>query len=210
MALSKIQPASIDLTANYAFTGTNSITSASSGTYEEKKLATVTASSSGTLSFTSSINNTYNIYKFRFINMHPATNNVYFSFQCSTDSGSNYNTAVTSTWSAAFHNENDGSAGLEYGTDNDQAQGTSFQYLSQTTGNENDESCAGELFLFDPSSTTFVKHFTARLDNYISNDVQMDALIAGYFNTTSAIDAIQFKMSSGNIDSGTIEMYGIN
>ena len=207
MALSKIQPASMDLTANYAFTGTNSIAGLE---YAEKKLATVTASSSATLDFTSSIDSTYNIYKFRFINMHPATNNVYFQFQCSTDSGSNYNTTVTSTWNAAFHNENDGSAGAEYGTGNDQAQGTSFQYLSQTTGNENDESCAGELFLFDPSSTTFVKHFMARLDNYISNDVQMDSFIAGYFNTTSAIDAIQFKMSSGNIDSGTIEMYGIN
>ena len=207
MALSKIQPASMDLTANYAFTGTNSVSTIE---YAEKKLATQTASSSGTLSFTSSIDSTYNIYKFRFINMHPATNNVYFQFQCSTDSGSNYNTTVTSTWAAAFHNENDASTGLEYGTGNDQAQGTSFQYLAQTTGNENDESCSGELFLFNPSSTTFVKHFIARLDNYISNDVQMDSFIAGYFNTTSAIDAIQFKMSSGNIDSGTIEMYGIN
>ena len=141
--------------------------------------------------------------------MHPATNNVYFSFQCSTDSGSNYNTAVTSTWIAAFHNENDASTGLEYGTGNDQAQGTSFQYLAQTTGNENDESCAGELYLFNPSNTTFVKHFMARFDNYISNDVQMDSFIAGYFNTTSAIDAIQFKMSSGNIDSGRIALYGI-
>ena len=207
MALSKIQPASMDLTANYAFTGTNSVAGLE---YAEKKLSTLTASSSSTLSFTSSIDSTYNIYKFRFINMHPATNNVYFQFQCSTDSGSNYNTTVTSTWIAAFHNENDASTGLEYGTGNDQAQGTSFQYLSQTTGNENDESCSGELFLFDPSSTTFVKHFIARLDNYISNDVQMDSFIAGYFNTTSAIYAIQFKMSSGNIDSGTIEMYGIN
>ena len=207
MALSKIQPASMDLTANYAFTGTNSVAGID---YPEKKLATQTASSSGTLSFTSGIDSTYNIYKFRFINMHPATNNVYFSFQCSTDSGSNYNTSIQSTWINAFHNENDASTGLEYQTGNDQANGTSFQYLSQTTGNENDESCAGELFLFDPSSTTFVKHFMARLDNYISNDVQMDSFIAGYFNTTSAIDAIQFKMSSGNIDSGTIEMYGIN
>ena len=207
MALSKIQPASMDLTANYAFTGTNSVAGLE---YAEKKLATQTASSSGTLSFTSGIDSTYNIYKFRFINMHPATNNVYFSFQCSTDSGSNYNTSIQSTWINAFHNENDASTGLEYQTGNDQANGTSFQYLSQTTGNENDESCAGELFLFDPSSTTFVKHFMARLDNYISNDVQMDSFIAGYFNTTSAIDAIQFKMSSGNIDSGTIEMYGIN
>ena len=212
MALSKLAANSFDLTDNYALTGT--VTGATS-TQKLFLIKNIDASSSGTVSFVDGassvvLDNTYKTYLFRFINMHPATNNVYFQFQCSTDSGSNYNTTVTSTWNAAFHNENDGSAGAEYGTGNDQAQGTSFQYLSQTTGNENDESCAGELFLFDPSSTTFVKHFMARLDNYISNDVQMDSFIAGYFNTTSAIDAIQFKMSSGNIDSGTIEMYGIN
>ena len=172
-------------------------------------LQTLTASNSANLSFTSDINNTYKSYLFKFINMHPITNNVYFSFQCSIDSGSNYNVVLTSTWAAAYHNENDGGAALEYGADNDQEQGTAFQYLSQTTGNENDESCAGELELFDPSSTTFVKHFMARTNNYISNDVQMDAHIAGYFNNTSAIDAIQFKFSGGNIDSGTIKMYGV-
>jgi len=211
MALSKLAANSFDLTDNYALTGTVT------GVVSTQKLfliKNIDASSSGTVDFVNGassvvLDGTYKTYLFRFINMHPATNNVYFSFQCSTDSGSNYNTAVTSTWGAAFHNENDGSTGLEYGTDNDQAQGTSFQYLAQTTGNENDESCAGELFLFDPSSTTFAKHFIARLDNYISNDVQMDSFIAGYFNTTSAIDAIQFKMSSGNIDSGRIALYGI-
>ena len=206
MALSKVQAESIDLTATYAFSGTVSEVGAVRNLV---LLQTLTASSSATLSFTSGIDDTYQSYVFKFINMHPATNNVYFSFQCSIDSGSNYNVAVTSTWFAAYHNENDGGAAIEYGADNDQAQGTAFQYLSQTTGNENDESCAGELELFDPSSTTFVKHFNARTDNYISNDVQMDAHIAGYFNNTSAIDAIQFKFSSGNIDSGTIKMYGV-
>ena len=206
MALSKVQAESIDLTATYAFSGTVSEVGAVRNLV---LLQTLTASSSATLSFTSGIDNTYQSYVFKFINIHPATNNVYFSFQCSIDSGSNYNVAVTSTWFAAYHNENDGGAAIEYGVDNDQAQGTAFQYLSQTTGNENDESCAGELELFDPSSTTFVKHFNARTDNYISNDVQMDAHIAGYFNNTSAIDAIQFKFSSGNIDSGTIKMYGV-
>ena len=172
-------------------------------------LQTLTASSSANLSFTSGIDSTYQSYVFKFIDIHPGTDNKYFSFQCSIDSGSNYNVVLTSTWAAAFHNENDASSGLEYNTNNDQTQGTAFQYLSQTTGIENDESCAGELELFDPSSTTFVKHFMARTNNYISNDVQMDAHIAGYFNTTSAINAIQFKMTSGNIDSGTIKMYGV-
>ena len=206
MALSKVQAESIDLTATYAFSGTVSEVGAVRNLV---LLQTLTASSSANLSFTSGVDDTYQSYVFKFINIHPATNNVYFSFQCSIDSGSNYNVALTSTWFAAYHNENDGGAAIEYGADNDQAQGTAFQYLSQTTGNENDESCAGELELFDPSSTTFVKHFKARTDNYISNDVQMDAHIAGYFNNTSAIDAIQFKFSSGNIDSGTIKMYGV-
>ena len=206
MALSKVQAESIDLTATYAFSGTVSEVGAVRNLV---LLQTLTASSSANLSFTSGVDDTYQSYVFKFINIHPATNNVYFSFQCSIDSGSNYNVALTSTWFAAYHNENDGGAAIEYGADNDQAQGTAFQYLSQTTGNENDESCAGELELFDPSSTTFVKHFSARTDNYISNDVQMDAHIAGYFNNTSAIDAIQFKFSSGNIDSGTIKMYGV-
>ena len=205
MALSKVQAESIDLTATYAFSGTVTDTV----TRNLVLLQTLTASSSANLSFTSGINNTYQSYVFKFINIHPATNNVYFSFQCSIDSGSNYNVALTSTWFAAYHNENNGGAALEYGADNDQAEGNAFQYLSQTTGNENDESCAGELELFDPSSTTFVKHFSARTDNYISNDVQMDAHIAGYFNTTSAIDAIQFKMSSGEIQGGTISLFGV-
>ena len=108
MALSKIQPASIDLTANYAFTGTNSITSASSGTYEEKKLATLTASSSSTLSFTSSIDSTYNIYKFRFIDIHPANSGIEFDFQGSTDN-TNFNIQMTTTNFQANHTE-DGSS----------------------------------------------------------------------------------------------------
>jgi hypothetical protein len=205
MALSKIQPASIDLTANYAFTGTNSISTID---YEEKKLATLTASSSSTLSFTSSIDNTYNIYKFRFINMHPSAYEE-LGFQGSTDGGSNYNTQITSTFFQDYNLEDNSGQGISYLTGYDQANGTNFQRLNYSTYTDNDSNLCGELFIFDPSSTTFVKHFTARTSEHINNAAS-DAYAAGYFNTTSAINAIQFKMESGTIDSGTIEMYGIN
>ena len=212
MALSKIQPASMDLTANYAFTGTNTVAGLE---YAEKKLATVTASSSGTLSFTSSIDSTYNIYKFRFIEIHPSHNgNVDFGFQCSTDGGSNYNTNITSNFFDAYHYENDSSAAVRYLGSRDLANSTSFQPLSVNTAEADaDQHVSGELFLFDPSSTTFVKNFlstTQTASDGGSDDFSDNAYIGGYFNTTSAIDAIQFKFPSGNIDSGTIEMYGIN
>ena len=207
MALSKIQPASMDLTANYAFTGTNSISSVE---YAEKKLATVTASSSATLDFTSNIDNTYNIYKFRFVNMHPATDGTTFHFNGSTDGGSNYNVTKTSSFFQAYHSENDSSTSLGYGTSEDLAQSTSYQILFNDLGNANDENGSGDLLLFNPSSTTFVKHFMGTSNRTNLNDISVNTYYAGYFNTTSAINAIQFKMSSGNIDSGTIEMYGIN
>ena len=207
MALSKIQPASMDLTANYAFTGTNSVAGLE---YAEKKLATLTASSSATLDFTSSIDSTYNIYKFRFINIHPATDNASFTFNGSADSGSNYNVTKTTTFFDSRHNEGASDSGLGYSTGDDIAQGTGYQDLSTGTGSDNDQGFSGELFLFDPSSTTFVKHFFGSGNDYSYHDYAFTKYYSGYFNTTSAINAISFKFSSGNIDSGTIEMYGIN
>ena len=207
MALSKIQPASIDLTANYAFTGTNSVAGLE---YAEKKLATQTASSSSTLDFTSSIDSTYNIYKFRFTDIHTGSNNVHFTFQGSTDTGSSYGVTATTTFFKAYHNESGSTAVLGYITGDDSAQSTNFIKIAQGMGDGNDECCVGELFLFDPSSTTSVKHFLSRINNYQTSDYSQDIYVSGYFNTTTAIDAIQFKMGSGNIDSGTIEMYGIN
>ena len=210
MALSKIQPASMDLTANYAFTGTNSTPSASSGTYEEKKLTTVTASSSATLDFTSSIDSTYNIYKFRFVDLHPGTDGSIFRFQANAAGGSGFNETITSTDFESFHNEGGDTTGLSYQSNQDQAQGTSFQTLTNSCGADADQCISGELFLFDPSSTTFVKHFLCRTQSANDANYSFDVFVSGYFNTTTAIDEVQFKMSSGNIDSGTIEMYGIN
>ena len=175
-------------------------------------IKTLTASSSSTLSFVDGssdvvLDNTYPIYLFKFINIHPATNNAIFSFQGSVDSGSNYNIAMTTTWFYAGQNEAGSSTYLSYGTAADQGNGTSFQRLSAGIFNDNDNTLDGELFLFNPSSTTFVKHFISR--NATKGDEANDAHVAGYFNTTSAIDAVQFKMSSGNIDAGTIKLYGI-
>ncbi len=172
-------------------------------------LQTQTASSSASVSFTSNIDSTYPIYVFKFINMHPATDDQSFTFQGSTNTGSSYGVTITSTSFRTYNQENDGGNGLGYLTDYDLAQSTNFQRLGQTVGNANDESFSGELFLFDTSSTTFVKHFIARNVHAGYADYVGDGFTAGYFNTTSAIDAIQFKFASGNTDSGTIKLYGI-
>ena len=173
-------------------------------------ISTQTASSSSTISFTSGIDSTYNEYVFKFYDIHPATDSVYLNFQASTDGGSSYGVTLTSTFFRAYHNEADDNTDLEYRTARDLAQSTSFQNLTESTGNDNDQSCSGTLTLFAPSSTTFVKHWLSTNNTYHNNDFSMNVNSAGYFNTTSAIDAIQFKMSSGNIDSGTIKLYGVS
>ena len=174
----------------------------------------LTASSSSTLSFVDGssdvvLDSTYKEYLFTFNNIHTSTNARNFTFQANASGGSGYNETITSTVFRPYHGEDD-SSNLGYKTDGDQAQGTSFQGLSFSLGDENDESCCGTLHLFNPSSTTFVKHFIATFTlNTASSEAEND-FTAGYFNTTSAIDEIQFKMSSGNIDAGDICLYGIN
>jgi len=177
-------------------------------------IKTLTASSSATLSFVNGssdvvLDSTYPIYVFKFINMHPASNSVIFQFNLSADSGSNYNVTKTSTYFRAFHNEGGSSTNLVYQTSHDLAQGTGVQDLAQGIGNDNDQCTVGTLHLFNPSSTTFVKHFISRFNTYEASDFSIDQYCAGYANTTSAIDAVQFNMSSGNIDAGTIKLYGI-
>ena len=174
----------------------------------------LTASSSATLSFVDGassvvLDNTYKEYVFTFNNMHPATDNVTFSFQGNAVGGSGYNETITSTSFYAQHREDDSATAFEYRTGEDQANGTAFQPLSEGLGNDNDQSLAGTLRLFNPSSTTFVKHFMTTTTYIRYNDRLYNFYIAGYFNTTSAIDEIQFKMSSGNIDAGDICLYGI-
>ena len=177
-------------------------------------IKTLTASSSATLSFVDGtddvvLDNTYPIYLFKFINMHPQTDNVHFEFNMSVDTGSNYNVTKTTTHFDALHNESGSAAGLTYLTARDLGQETGFKTLVEEVGGSGDESCSGELYLFNPSSTTFVKHFISRINNYRRSDYSADHYTAGYGNTTSAVDAVQFKMSSGNIDAGTIKLYGL-
>ena len=177
-------------------------------------IKTLTASSSATLSFVDStdsvvLDNTYPIYKFEFINIHAANNDVAYTFQTSTDSGSSYGVTATTTIFIARNNEDDSAAVLSYQASDDEAQSTNFLRLSSGQGNANDESLSGELFLYNPSSTTFVKHFTARDSYYHESNIAFDWYTAGYFNTTSAIDGVQFKFNSGNTDAGKIKLYGI-
>ena len=168
-----------------------------------------TASSSANISFTSGIDSTYKEYIIKIINVHPGTDNQDFSFNLSADGGSNYNVTKTTTYFLAYHNEGGSSTTLGYTSSADLAQSTGEQYLFRDIGNDNDQSGSGTLHLFDPSSTTFVKHFTGNFQSYKSDDYTHQNFPAGYGNTTSAVNAIRFKFASGNIDSGTIKMYGV-
>ena len=173
-------------------------------------ISTQTASSSATISFTSGIDDTYKKYIIKWINVHPATDDVDFKFQGSIDGGSNYNVSITSTWFEAYHDEADTGTSLAYNDSRDQANGTALQFINNKLGNDNDQSSCGELILYSPSDTTFVKHFLIKTIRISENDFQAQQYCGGYFNTTSAIDAIVFQMSSGNIDSGTFKLYGVS
>jgi hypothetical protein len=171
----------------------------------------LTASGSATLAFVHGSGgvdfSTYKEYLFTFKNIHPQTDGQQFKFQTSIDGGSNYATTITSTYFIAYHKEDNSETALSYGADDDQAQTTNFIVLG-SGDNENDSGIGGHMTLFNPSSSVFVKHFTATTINDPSTFCQNE-FIAGYFNTTSDIDAVQFKMGSGNIDAGDICLYGI-
>jgi len=170
-----------------------------------------TASSSATISFTSGIDSTYKEYIFYFNNIHPSLDTATGpDFQVSTNGGSSYGVNITSTFFRTSHDESGASADLQYQASLDLAQSTNFQNLGQLIGNDNDQSASGYLHLFNPSSTTFVKHFIARMNVYHASDKSRDCFTAGYVNSTSAINAVQFKMQSGNIDSGDIILFGLN
>ena len=172
-------------------------------------ITTLTASSSATLDFTSGISSTYEEYVFVFFNLHPADNGVEFEFQGNAAGASGFNETITSSLFKAGHGEDGSGDSLNYETGHEQSQGTGFQDIARYVGNGNDESVCGTLTLYDPSSTAFVKHFIARTQMYHASNEAEDCFTAGYFNTTAAIDEIQFKFSAGNIDTGTIKMYGI-
>ena len=191
-------------------TAFGSISSLGSMTFIKK----LTASSSATLSFVDGasgvvLDDTYKEYVFTFNNIHPATDNTKLSFQASTDTGSSYGVTITSTRFYTFHRENDDTPELAYDGSEDLAQSTNFQNVTGAIGNGNDEAGSGFVRIFNPSSTTFLKHFIADANSYHGLGGSLRAFTAGYYNSTSALDAVQFKMSSGNIDAGDICLYGI-
>ena len=173
-------------------------------------IETLTASSDATLDFTSGIDSTYDEYVFKFINIHPETDNQDIQFNASIDGGSNYNVTKTSTTWQAQHDEADSETALQYNTDRDLAQGTGAQRFSLQIGNANDECVAGTLHIFSPSDTTFAKHYLATVNGYNGSDYSQQLFTGGYMNTTSAVDAIQFSFQSGDIDAGSISLYGIS
>jgi len=177
-------------------------------------IKTLTASSSSTLSFVNGssdvvFDNTYPIYVIKFINIHPATDQPTFQFNLSADGGSNYNVTKTSSFFRAHHNEGDTETILGYDTSLDLAQSTGNQIMTSAVGGDNDQCMNGTLFIFNPSSTTFVKHFIGHSLIAEGSNFMRDDYYAGYGNTTSAVNAISFQMSSGNIETGTIKLYGL-
>ncbi len=180
-----------------------------------KLIKTVTASSDATISFvdgTSSVvfDNTYRTYIFKFFNIHPSADEVEFRFNGSDDDSSHsYDVSKTTTLHEAYQGEDNSAQNIQYKTTEDLANGTGFQTLSGDCGNDNDQGLSGELWIFSPSSTTYVTHFMSRINFAHRADYTVDNYIDGYFNTTADITAIQFKYASGNIDAGTIKLYGI-
>jgi len=199
-----ILPAGI---TNDSVSAVTSFANASGGTLI--LLSTQTASNSATISFTTGLDSTYDEYIFKFINIRPASDGTSFTFNLSTDSGSNYNVTKTTTWFYTYHDEADTATTLSYGTSDDLAQSTAFANLVISQGSGADEAASGSLQIFNPSSTTYVKHFISRFSIYNSANYAGDQFSAGYGNTTSAVNAVQFKMASGNIADGTIKLYGV-
>ena len=176
-------------------------------------ISTTTASSSSTVSIASGIDSTYKEYIVKFFDVHPATDNNtstnYFEVNFR-DGSTDYDATKTTTIFRAYHFEDASTQGLSYETDHDLAESTGFQRIAQGMGNDNDQCVAGILHLFNPSSTTFVKHFLCETNNIHADNASYRWNVAGYCNTTTAIDGIQFKMTTGNIDSGTFKLYGVS
>ena len=197
----------------------NAVTIADAGAFSASlgsmvHIKTLTASSSSTLSFVHGSNgvildSTFPIYQFEFINCHPSNDNVNFQFNLSTDGGSNYTTAKTSTYFYTEVSEGGAYPTLGYNASMDLAQSTSYQRLMNNVGSGSNKGVSGFINLFNPSSTVFVKHFLTRQSTNASNDYSYSSYVGGYGNTTDAVDAVSFAMSAGSISSGKIKLYGI-
>ena len=171
-------------------------------------ISTATASNASAVAITSGIDSTYDEYMFVFTDIGPATDNVILQFNGSIDGGSNYNVTKTTIAFRSIHEESTSDPQVAYLNGADLAQSTSYQRLIEDMGNGSDESGVGILHLLNPSNTTYVKHFYGRFTSYQSSNASQSFFIAGYFNDTNDIDAVNFQMSSGNFD-GVIQMYGI-
>tara|TARA_A100001391_G_scaffold200385_1_gene184874 strand:- start:618 stop:1226 length:609 start_codon:yes stop_codon:yes gene_type:complete len=187
------------------------ITAAAGIASGDMNLITTNTISSGVTSssFTSNIDSTYDTYMFKFINLHPATNNIKFQYNFTTD-GTNFNVSKTTTFFLAYHAEDGSASTLAYDTNSDLANGTGYQFFGNDVGNDNDQGISGTMFLFSPSNTTFAKHFMTVTSVANQADLMVNVYTGGYCNTTSAITGVDFKSSSGNIDSGVIKMYGLS
>jgi len=198
------------------FTPPSATTSSQTGAGAMTLIKSITASGDGTVSFVNGssdvvLDSTYKTYIFKYIDIHPSASNPEFQVGFR-DGGSLYDATKTTTYFNTYHNEDEGvdpGTAVGYNGDSDLAQSTGFQTIIQDLGNDNDQAGSGQLWLFNPSSTTFVKHFFGRSQNAHGGDYTQDIYYGGYCNVTAAIDAVQFKFSTGNIDSGTIKMYGI-
>ena len=172
-------------------------------------ISSQTASSSASISFTTGIDSTYDEYVFYCVNMHPSTNSVVFEWQVSSDGGSSYGMTITSTAYRAYHYGSDLASAVAYVAGDDLSQETAYQHALEQIGNGNEDSASGMLQLFSPSSTVSVKTWLSHFNTYHAADIAIDEYTSGYVNSTSAINAINFRMASGNVDDGTIYMYGI-
>ena len=197
----------------------NAVTIADAGSFsvglgDQVLIKTLTASSSANLTFVGGassvvLDNTYPFYRFVFTSIHPQTDGAVWNVNFR-DGGSAYDATKTTSFFRAYHDESNTGPELGYFAAGDLAQGTGAQRLAGAgAGNDADQCVSGELLLFDPSNTTYIKHFMARTNHMVNNSQSSDNHIAGYFNTTAALDEFQFKFNSGNIDSGTIKLYGI-
>ena len=214
MALNKLKFNSLNVTpvANQAVrfnSSANGLETASAGGSLVKISSSTISSGTSTVSITSGIDSTYKEYFFTFNNLHLSNDNAQPAINFSVDGGSNYNVAKTSSNFSASHNEGGSATLLGYNSSWDLAQGTGVHYLTTGTGSDNDQSASGYLRLFDPSNTTFIKQFIASMSSSNSGNYAFNIFIGGYANTTSAINAVQFSVSAGTLDAGTITMYGI-
>ena len=155
------------------------------------------------------LDSTYPIYRITISGAHPEEDSKYLQMQFNAAGGSGYDETLTTTMYRAFHFESDAAAGVSYNSRHDLAQSTSRQNITEAVGGNTDETCSGDIWLFNPSSTTFVKHFMTRMSVYYGSDASIDWFVAGYINTTSAIDEVNFSFSSGDVDAGTFKLYGI-